>query len=224
MPAYFTLVSSLPALTDFERMKRLPLNRERLEARLEMLTPEDRAEARRAEAFLTWHHQPLHFPDERVLSAYQEVMQATSNAMLADLVATSLRRRTLQAALRRRHRGGAAPEPKEAWGEPRMLYTVRRNWSRPDFGLGAVHRWVGPMVEHLRDGNAVALERVLLRHSWDTLDALVRRERPRFSFEAVLLYLFQWDIASRWLAYDAARANERFDALIDEAWHGLDVN
>lgn len=223
MPTYVTLVASLPTLPDFERAKRLPINRERLDRRLLMLTPEDRAEARRAEAFLTWQRQPRHLTDGQILGVYRDVAEHATRATLLELVTARLRRRTIQAALRRRHLGGPPPEVDGPWGLPELIYTIRRNWGRADFGLGALHRWIGPMVEHLRTGNALALERLLMRHSWDGLEALMARVRPRFSFDAVLIYLFQWDILDRWIAYEPERANERFEALIEEALDGIQV-
>lgn len=224
MRRYFTLVASLPALDDFERMRRLPIGRVRLEDRLTMLSPEDQIEARRAEDFLTWQRQPEHRTDEEVLTAYRAVVTETKNAFLRELVVGRLHRRTYQVALRRRHRGDPAPGPDVSWGSERAMITVRRNWNRADFGAGAVHPWIPPMVEHLERGDAVGLERLLMRHSWDALDGFMVRERPLFGFGAVLVFLFQWDIASRWIDYDPARANARFDALLEEAWHGFDWN
>jgi hypothetical protein len=63
-----------------------------------------------------------------------------------------------------------------------------------------------------------------MRGSWNALSALMARERPRFGFGAVLVYLFQWDILSRWIAYEPERARARFDALIEESWRGIEWN
>jgi len=219
--AYFTLVASLPALPDFERARRLPINRERLEQRLLMLTPRDRAEAQRAEEFLTWQRQPEHRADHEVVAAYDRVLEGARSRTLRDMVVGRLRRRLIQAELRRRHLGHSAPEPRETPGPRELRFHIRRNWTKPDFGLGSVHPWIAPMVELIRSGDSVALERLLMRNSWNALDVLMARERPRFSFAAVLVYLFQWDILSRWIAYDRERARASFDRLIEEAWHGL---
>jgi hypothetical protein len=224
MTRYVTLVASLPALPDFERAKRLPINRERLEGRLKMLTPEDYREAVRAEAFLTWQRQPEHRTDDELLSAYEEILRSTRSPVLREMLEGRRRRRALQAALRRRHRGEPPPEPNERWASADLMYVLRRNWARPDFGLGRTEPWVDPMVELLRAGDAVGLERLLMRGSWNALSALMARERPRFGFGAVLVYLFQWDILSRWIAYEPERARARFDALIEESWRGIEWN
>lgn len=224
MPPYFTLVASLPALPHFERAKRLPISRERLEARLTMLTPEDRREAVRAEAFLTWQRQPEHRTNEEVLTAYGDILRTARSPVLRDLVEDRRRRRALQAALRRRHRGGPPPEPSDRWASATLMFALRRNWARPDFGLGRSEPWIEPMLELLRENDAVGLERMLMRRSWDALEALMARERPHFSFGAVLVYLFQWDISSRWIAYEPSAARTRFEALIEESWRGIDWN
>lgn len=217
MAAYLTLVASLPHLPHFERATRLPINRERLEERLKMLTPEDREVARRAEDFLRWQRQPIDRSDEEVLDAYHRMLADISNPTLRLMIEYRMERRTLQAALRRRQLGQGPPGDDARWGLPRVMQAVRRNWSRADFGLGAAHPWIWAMKEHLESGDALGLERLLMRGTWRHLGALMDQERPHFSFEAVLVYLFQWDILSRWVAYEAERASERFDALVDEA-------
>ncbi|MGF1507884.1 MAG: hypothetical protein ACFB9M_00120 [Myxococcota bacterium] len=221
MAHYFTLVASLPALPYFAQAKRVPINRERLDERLGMLNPSDLEEARRAEDFLTWQRQPEHRTDTEVMEAYDRVLRGARSVTLRKMVTDRLRRRTMQVELRRRHVGAQPPEPKDGWGPPGLLFTIRRNWSRPDFGLNAVHPWILPMVEHLKTENAIALERLLMENSWRSLDRLMARERPKFSFDSVLIYLFQWDILSRWVSYDPATAQERFDSLVEEAWDGL---
>lgn len=220
--AYFTLIASLPALPDFEGARRLPISRERLDRRLEMLRPDDRAEAARAEEFLTWQRQPEHRTDREVMANYERVREGARSPTLRQLAYAQMRRRTVQAALRRRHLGEGPPGPEAEPGLSDVLFTIRRNWSKPDFGLASVHRWIEPMLDCLRSGDALQLERVLMRNSWNRLDALMARERPRFSFDAVLVYLFQWDILSRWVAYDADRARARFEAMIEEACRGVD--
>lgn len=220
---YFTLLASLPALPDFETARRLPINRQRLDRRLEMLSPGDRAEAARAEDFLTWQRQPDHRTDDEVMTIHERVRRDAQSPTLRRLVHAQVRRRTIQAALRRRHAGHPPPEPDSRLGLPEVLQTVRRNWNRSDFGLGAVHRWIEPMVDCLRAGEVLRLERLLMRNSWDRLEAMMARERPRFSFEAVLIYLFQWDILSRWVAYDATRAQARFEALVEEALDDVEL-
>ncbi len=219
---YFTLVSSLPALPHFEVATRVPINRERLERRLDMLNARDRQEVRLAEGFLTWQRQPEHRSDEEVLEAYGDVIARARSRPLIDMVTERLRKRVIQAAARRRFRGGPPPEPDEPMGRHPLAYTLRRYWSRPDLGLGASERWVTEMVDLLNRGDTTGVERLLIGRSWNMLSARMTRARPRFDFEAVLVYLFQWDIVNRWVAYDSSRARERFVGLLEEAWHGFE--
>ena len=69
--SYITLVSSLPALPRFDQAERLPINRERLEARLRMLEPDDFALVERTASFLAWQRQPVERTDGDVVVLFK---------------------------------------------------------------------------------------------------------------------------------------------------------
>jgi len=41
-------------------------------------------------------------------------------------------------------------------------------------------------------------------------------EGDAFSLEALLAYLFKWDILEQWLSYDKEEAKARFEELVSE--------
>ncbi|MEQ8967683.1 MAG: DUF2764 family protein [Azospirillaceae bacterium] len=212
---YWTLVASLPALPDFERAERLPINPERLGERLAMLEPDDAAEAARVQDFLHWQRQPVDRTDAAVIAGYRRLMDETRNPTLRAIATYRLERRVVQAALRRRHEGLDPLVPEAIDALPDLARTIRDHASAFDLGLGRQFPWIAGMAELLEAGDAYGLERFLMRQVWDRLGRLAEG-RP-FAFDAVLVYLFRWDILARWLAYDAGRAARRFDRLVSEA-------
>lgn len=42
-------------------------------------------------------------------------------------------------------------------------------------------------------------------------------EGRHFVFDALLVYIFKWDIVRRWLTYGEEQAVERFEQLLEEA-------
>jgi hypothetical protein len=49
---------------------------------------------------------------------------------------------------------------------------------------------------------------------WDTMDRIA--EGCEFGLEALLAYLFKWDILEQWLSYDQEEAKTRFEELVSE--------
>lgn len=216
MTDYVTLVTSLPHLPHFTAAKRLPINRERLEQRLSMLTGPDRDLVERAEHLLRWQRQPLNRPDRQIVQRYM-ALTADPGAppVLRTLVKARMDLRLLLGAMRRRRRGEGAPGPQDPWAKLPLMVEVRRNWSRPDFGLKAPYPWL-PQLKRLLDGDdALATEEYLMDIVWQTLERL--KSPGDFSLDAVLIYLFQWDLVARWMTHAADPAAQRFAQLVEEA-------
>ena len=211
--SYYTLVASLPLLPDFEIAERLPINRHRLRERLLMLDPDDRGVAHRATEFLSWQAQPIDRTDREIVAFFRREMMRAANPTLRALLTYRMERRTVQAALRRRHLGLPPPEGDD-WGVGPAMRLIRQRWSQPDFGLGPLYPWVPRMVRLLDAGDTMGLERFLMRTVWDHHSRMA--EPFGFRFETVLIYLFKWDILSRWLAQDARQATTRFASLVEE--------
>jgi len=211
---YFDLMASLPALPYFEKAERNPLNRSRLWERLRMLEEEDLGRMRRAAEFLAWQHQPVARTDAKMVALYTNFIRRTCTPLLREMVEYRMNQRTVLAALRRRRKGRPAPGPEEVWGAGPWTLALRQNWADPDFKLAAVFPWLPEARSLLEAGNAIELDRLLFRKEWRWLESLAMDSE--FSIEALLKYLFQWDILDLWLSYDAPAAEERFEELVAE--------
>lgn len=211
---YYTLVASLPALPRFEVAKELPINPERLRRRLGMLDEEDLQAVEIAEAFLHWQRQPIERTDDQIVRHYEQIMGGTQDPTLRDLASFRLEIRTVIAALRRRRLERPPPMPGERWGVGRYVRRIQRQWHDPDFGLGDQLPWLAEARRLMETGEARALEALVMNLVWDYLDR--RATMAFFGFEAVLVYLFKWDILFRWLTYAAEPAEARFEELLVE--------
>jgi hypothetical protein len=187
---YYTLIASLPRLPRFDRAERLPINRERLRERLKMLEPEDAELVERAATFIRWQRQPVARTDQEMVAYYDQVAELFEESILACMFEFLINQRTIMAALRRRHRGLPAPASGEVWGGGRWVRHIEINWEDPDFKLGALYPWIPQARAHLEAGEALA--------------------------EALLAYLFKWDILEQWLSYDKEEAKTRFEELVSE--------
>lgn len=211
---YYTLIASLPPLPHFAAAHHLPINRDRLQARLTMLHPEDRQRVRRLSAFLRWHRQPRGRDDATMVKEYDLLMRSIVGTPSARLVEETVTPRTVVAALRRRRLGLPAPLPGEAWGLGPWVGALQRNWHKPEFGLAAVFPWLGRVRDLLAAGKALEMERFLVELEWQRL--LAARPLDGFCFEALLNYLFRWNLLEQWLSYGAAAAGQRFEELLME--------
>ncbi|MEE8297174.1 MAG: DUF2764 family protein [Hyphomicrobium sp.] len=212
---YITLIASLPPLQFFDRAERLPINEIRLRQRLTMLQPADRRVVERTADFLAWQRQPVERTDTQVVALFQGMTDlAASYPVLMQAIESRMNSRTIMAALRRRQRGASAPTADEPWGVGPWVAHIERNWDDPTFRLSGIFRWVEPARQHLIAGETLALERLLMQQIWHQVDRIAHANM--FSFEAVVAYLFKWDILQRWLSYNRAPAQTRFEALVTE--------
>jgi hypothetical protein len=213
---YFTLMASLPPLPRFDRALRLPINRERLEARLAWLTPADALSVRQAEQFLEWQRQPIERTDAQTVAQYSALMREARPAALRRMIEFRFGLRVVMAALRRRRREQARPGAGKIWGAGPWLKPIERNWSDPDFRLAAQHPWLPQARALLERGETFALERLLMGVVWDHLGEIGRGHY--FDLDAVLVYAFRWDLLDRWLRYRPDAAAARVGNLVSEAF------
>jgi hypothetical protein len=210
---YYTLIASLPALPHFAEAERLPINRERLERRLRMLTDADAAMLDLARRLTEWR-QPADLPDADFVRRYRAEAGGLANPRVAELVAFRLELRTVVGALRRRAAGRAAPGGTD-WGVGPWLRRLADRWSEPDFGLRPVLPWLPELRERLDAGDHLGVERLAFGLVWDRCRRIA--ETRQFGPEAVVAYVFRWDILRRWLSHDAASAAARIESLAAEA-------
>lgn len=212
---YEALVASLPYLPRFDRTDRLPINAERLQGRLRMLSEADAAVLAQAVRLLDWW--PEAVPTQAVaavlLEDWHELAQHTHEPALSELLRFHADVRTVLAALRRR-RLHLPPFPAPYWPATRWMRHAALHWEDPDFRLAPVFPWVREARGLLQAGNGLGLQRLLGELEWRLLETLAE-PRP-FSFAAVLAYRFKWSLLQRWLAYDQSRGQARFEHLIAE--------
>lgn len=211
---YYTLIASLPRLPRFDRAQRLPINRERLDERLRMLEPEDAELVERARAFIRWQRQPVERSDREMVDSYAQLEELIDEPVLACMLEFLISQRTIMAALRRRHRGLRTPAPDEVWGLGRWTRHIERNWEHVDFKLAPIYPWIPEAGAYLEAGEALALDRFLKGAVWETMDRMV--DGNEFGLEALLVYLFKWDVLEQWLSYDREGAKAHFGELVSE--------
>jgi len=212
---YFTLLASLPHLPRFDHATRLPITRERLDARLAWLRSEDAHIVRQAEQFLEWHRQPAERSDAQVLAEYDALCAQVRRSALRRMIEFRFGVRVVMSALRRRHAGSSAPTPGQRWAPAEWSAHIARNWREPDFRLAARCTWLPRARALLQQGEAVALERLLMGLVWDHLGEVGHGHY--FDLDALLVYLFRWDILDRWLRAQPAAAAARIDRLVAQA-------
>ena len=211
-PAYYTLMSSLPPLEDFERSARVPITRLRLDQRLTMLDPAERKELGQVELLIAWHAQPLTRTGAEMAAQYDRLLRELKNPVLRHVLVTRMDMRTILAGLRMRHR--KVPATDTVWGVGRWVKHIREHWDQSDFGLSVVHPWIPGARAALESGDALELERLTLRALWKFLSNL--EQADPFAFEQVVAYVFKWDVMNRWLSNDAEEAAESFQNLVSE--------
>ena len=119
--------------------------------------------------------------------------------------------RTILAALRRRQRGEKDGPADPEWGVGRWVRHIEKNWTDPDFKLAHVFPWIPKARKHLENGEALALEKLVMSLVWDSLDRSAVGKN--FVLENVLIFLSKWDILRRWLSYGEDTALRRFEEL-----------
>jgi len=210
---YYMLVASLPPMPALFTSRQTPISRLRLDRRLDMLEPEDRAALSDIEALMWWDRLPLDMTDSAIVARADQILPRIRSRVLREVASWRLELRTVIAALRRRAAGRPAPSPGERWGHGRWMRHVERNWTVPDFGIGGVLPWLAPFNRLIEQGDTLAFERELLGVSWTYMARAASTHY--FTFEAVAIYVLRWDIIARWTGYDGDRARDRFRHLVD---------
>jgi len=215
---YTMLINSLPHHLPLFTSKQTPLSRIRLEKRLSMLEEDDAAVLARIEQLIQWDYLSMDLSDEQIVRYTRELIPQIPHPTLQEIVDWRLEMRTALAALRRRHRGEPAPQPKEVWGYGRWVRQIQRSWGDPTFGLDHPFPWLRSAYGLLQEGDSLALEHLLLGLSWNQLERASNGHY--FDFVAVVIYVLKWDIVARWTSYDGAEARKRFNSLVAEGLRG----
>ena len=167
------------------------------------------------ERLVEWQRQEPGKTDADVVARYRHALEVIRSPSLRAFVTFRMDQRTIVAGLRRRHAGEPVPGTDEVFGTQPRADWIRHNWDKPDFGLGTRHPWVGEAARLLGERDALGLERLQMNIVWTRLGHVA--ESDPFGFEAILAFVFKWDIASRWLSYQPAAAATRFGELVTNA-------
>lgn len=211
--AYIMLISGLPRPEALFLAKRPPLSRLKLDRRLRVLAPEDAEVLRLVEHVLDWAALPSTLSEAQIVARARAAMEKIDNETVRSLLRDRLEIRTCVAALRRRHRGEQAPAPGTVWGYGRWVRHIARNWTEPAFRLDGVFPWLREADKLLSAGDTMALQRLVFDQAWTNL----RRHAGEhaFDFEAVVIYVLEWDIVDSLVKYDSEVASERFQELTE---------
>lgn len=212
---YVTLMSSLPSLGNLFKVQQTPISRIKLEQRLKLLTPEDRAVLQQIESLLRLSNQPLERTDAEMVAMTRQLISDLKSPVLKELVDQLMEARTVLAALRRRNRGETTPPTDKNWGYGRWVKRIERHWSEPGFRLEKIVPWVVQANHLLSVKDFAELERILLNQLWTTYSRL--SQEHYFDFEAVVLYVLRWNLINRRVNFDPDSAVQRFHALVDSA-------
>lgn len=213
---YYTLVASLPALPYFEVAQRVPLNRVRLQQRVDMLTPEDAAELHRVERLIAWRSHGLSAEASDIEEIYDELRSNTRYPAVLEYVEHRIEMRTVISALRARRMGTPLSALERPWGLGPLAAEIGRRWDAPAFGLQARLPWIGHFAACIEREDALELGRAVFEREWRILTRIA--DSDPFGFPAVLSFVMRRDIVERWRTRDRATAMERFATLTKEAF------
>jgi hypothetical protein len=210
---YVTLMTALPFLGDLFKSKQTPCSRYKLDEYLQMLEPQDAQLLHELEDLMQWSHQPIERSDEHIVRHARRCLQSLDNEFIKEVVLFRLELRTAVAALRRRKLHSDPPPPGKAWGAGRWVSFIENHWDEPAFGLDNIFPWLAQANRLLRADDNVGLERLLLKEVWEGLRRL--GEGHYFDFEAVVIYVFRWNVINRWTTYSEEGAAIRYSQMID---------
>ncbi len=210
--AYYTLLTSLPHIDSLFNSRITPISRFQLDKRLSMLNTADQQRLVKIESLLHWDQLDDDVEEKALIQQAERVRAELASQALCDLVDWRLDMRTIVAALRRKHAG--QPTPTESkWSYGTRYEYIRNHWNSPTLGLGSAFPWISKVVECLRNGECIALEKILLQAVWDHLTHLAMKHSH--DFEAVVIYVLRWNLVARWTAYDTDKARVRFRSLVE---------
>ncbi|MGR9105832.1 MAG: DUF2764 family protein [Gammaproteobacteria bacterium] len=215
---YYAILGSLPHLPHFERAERLPITRLRVEQRISMLQNGEAEQLYRAEDLVGLRKSLAERrTDPTMQRRYRAAIEKIIEPTLREFVDFRIDQKTVLAALRLRLSGWEPSRGTRNWGTGRLVKPIEARWSDPDLRLTTLFPWIPTARKLLEDHDARNLDQLLLEVNWQKLNRIA--ERDPLGFEGVVAFLFKWDILNAWLARDAVRATQCFQAMVGEIKH-----
>lgn len=210
---YITLMSSLPYLGKQFEVKQPAISQLKLESRLKMLKEGDQVLLHRIASLMGWSRQSLEHTNALFAAEAKRFLEETHSSTLRELLRHHLDVLTIMAAFRRRHRGENEPPLGQPWGVGQWVGYIERHWMEPNFRLEGMFPWVSEANRLLSANDLAALDHLLAKVDWNTLDRLGAKHQ--FDFEAVVIYLIRWNLVDRCCRYNRDAALKRFRELVD---------
>ena len=231
MPSlYYTLLASLPPLPRSIVIERMPISRVRLDERLKMLEEHDAELLRELRLLLS-----LPGIDQNMIAEHEEIEHEirpvrkrtidTETEFVAHFeskIALMKNRAAikvvgeyfdtlliLNAMIRRMH-----DMPPLENDRPIAVH-IKRYWRRNYFALDDQYRWIAEVEHRLRDGDMLAVYRILLEdlhRQWGLASCLTQ-----FSPDALVLYIARWELLNHWASLDADQGKKTIDTIVKEA-------
>ncbi|MEJ2689898.1 MAG: DUF2764 family protein [Deltaproteobacteria bacterium] len=153
--------------------------------------------------------------DPKRLALYKKLRKAIPD-QTEELVALLIDAADIAAALRARHQKKEPPAMLGSYADH-----IKRHWQHPQFRLGLRFPWINTVGQLLNNGQIFQAEDEIYQAVWQ----LIRRqgERHHFSLAALIAYLIQWQLVSRWSAREEKIGAKRFTSLLEEVIDGYDT-
>lgn len=216
MSLYYTLITALPWLGEFEKLKELPLSTIKLEQRFGMLSDTDREQV--ALALALYQREPndqASMSDSDEVKKWQALLDQLTEPAIKQVLTEYLQNRTLMSALRYRKAG--LTDPNSFCGIGDMVWLIRRNWQLPMFGLEHRFRWLVTAHQQLEKMDTAALEQQQLALLWQRLEQL--EQDQGFALASIIAYRLRWEIACYRLRWKAQGAIDQFEKLLTQSLH-----
>lgn len=212
---YIELLCSLPHLANPFRYKRPAITRVQLQKRMTMLDQQDLHWLQKLNEAFYWGGITLHEDEVSLINKANRFLAGIPYRDIQEWLEWRMDVRTVVAAIRRRKQGEDAPAIRDNWGYGRYVRQIVNNWSSPCFKLEYHFPWLPDVVDGIETGQSFKVEQILLNAVWHYY-AMQKPETP-YGFSAVVLYVAKWDLVDRWCKYNADRAGEHFDELVNHS-------
>lgn len=213
---YYTLLASLPTMPADYRQPHVPISRPRLEDRLAMLDEENRLLVDLLFALMAFDTSAAAQCDPEKRALHERLIAAMPDQATREPVELWIDAMDIAAAHRARQQKKEPPAMLGSYADH-----IKRHWQHPQFNLGLRCSWIAKVGQRLENAQIVQAEDAVYQAIWQQL----RRygERHYFSLPALVTYLIQWHLVSRWAVRDKKIGADRFTSLLHEAINGHDA-
>ena len=206
---YIQLLTSLPQFASIFGARQTPLSRIKLDQRLKLLSESDQQRLSAIESVIEWDSNPHFAHYDQVVSKFKQLLLNEQDTKIKAIINFRLDLRTLVAALKAQA-GGKTLQGE--WTVSHLKSTIERNWQSGTFKLEHRFNWLVEAKQLIASDQHLALETLIFKQLWQFLRK--HSEHNQYGFAAVVSYVLQWDLVSRWLSYRSECAGERYQKLL----------